>query len=113
MNQDIKEKWVAALRSGEYKQGKNRLRTHTNKFCCLGVLCDLHAKETGNPWDEYGDKEFAYLYKHGDLPRKVSVWAGFPRDDANPFAGPHRLSTYNDNYGKNFHEIADIIEKNL
>ena len=46
MKQEIKEKWVSALRSGEYKQGKEGLRIY-NEFCCLGVLCDLYIKETG------------------------------------------------------------------
>ena len=32
------EKWDAALRSGEYKQGKGRLETSDKKYCCLGVL---------------------------------------------------------------------------
>lgn len=44
MNQKLKAKWVAALRSGEYMQGAGRLKivdgtrvTH----CCLGVLCEV------------------------------------------------------------------------
>ncbi len=41
MNKEIKQKWVEALRSGEYKQGKGTLRTNNNLFCCLGVLCDI------------------------------------------------------------------------
>ena len=40
MKQDIKTKWVAALRHGTYKQGTHRLRTG-NRFCCLAVLCDV------------------------------------------------------------------------
>ena len=43
MNPEIKAKWVAALRSGEYKQAKGQLRIG-NSFCCLGVLCNLHAQ---------------------------------------------------------------------
>ena len=38
---DIKQKWVAALRSGDYKQGRGYLRTIDNEYCSLGVLCDL------------------------------------------------------------------------
>lgn len=45
MDQIIKEQWVAALRSGDYTQGQNRLTIFDpkgNRFdCCLGVLCDL------------------------------------------------------------------------
>jgi len=36
----FKEKWVAALRSGEFKQGRGKLCNMTdNTFCCLGVAC--------------------------------------------------------------------------
>lgn len=41
MNKEIKEKWLEALRSGEYKQGREHLRDESNQFCCLGVLCDI------------------------------------------------------------------------
>ena len=51
MKPEIKQKWINALRSGEYEQGRKSLRDR-NKYCCLGVLCDLHAKETGNKWVE-------------------------------------------------------------
>ena len=69
MKQKIKALWVAALRSGDYEQGIGQLRNE-NKFCCLGVLCDLHAqthpkiaaKET-NPNEYLGDT--------GYLPHKV------------------------------------------
>jgi hypothetical protein len=44
MNPEVKARWVAALRSGEYKQGKGALRLN-NKFCCLGVLCDLYGDD--------------------------------------------------------------------
>ena len=33
-------KWVEALRSGKYKQGKISLQ-NANGFCCLGVACDI------------------------------------------------------------------------
>jgi len=36
----VAQKWVKALRSGKYKQGRNRLRKK-DRFCCLGVLCEL------------------------------------------------------------------------
>ena len=32
---------VKALRSGEYVQGLERLRSEDDKFCCLGVACDI------------------------------------------------------------------------
>ncbi len=36
------EKWVDALRSGKYKQGRDRLHSfYYNSFCCLGVLDEI------------------------------------------------------------------------
>ena len=37
---EAQEEWLVALESGEYKQGRGRLRDD-NGFCCLGVACDL------------------------------------------------------------------------
>lgn len=39
-DKEIKAKWVAALRSGEFKQGKHYLHKGET-FCCLGVLCEI------------------------------------------------------------------------
>ena len=48
MTEEMYNKWLAALRSGEYDHGIGRLRrTHEgpnpqkDTFCCLGVLCDV------------------------------------------------------------------------
>lgn len=50
---DLAVKWIAALRSGEYKQTKGALRK-ADGFCCLGVLCDLTRKEglVSTDWKE-------------------------------------------------------------
>ncbi len=34
----IQEKWIKALRSGEYDQCKGTLRDEGGRYCCLGVL---------------------------------------------------------------------------
>ena len=46
MDTKIKAQWLAALRSGEYKQGKRFLHNKDHEFCCLGVLLDA----TGTNW---------------------------------------------------------------
>lgn len=38
MPAEMKAKWLEALRSGKYKQGKGYLETKEGSFCCLGVL---------------------------------------------------------------------------
>lgn len=53
MKTDIKENWVAALESDKYKQAKGSLRSPDDRFCCLGVLCDIIDPEV---WERhYGD----------------------------------------------------------
>src|SRR3990167_9242979 len=45
MKKSYAMKWIAALRSGKYKQGKGALhqvdRSRYHKYCCLGVLCEV------------------------------------------------------------------------
>lgn len=40
------QKWVEALESGEFEQGKRKLQTG-DAFCCLGVACVVYERETG------------------------------------------------------------------
>lgn len=41
----FKRKWIAALRSGKFKQGENYLKNNPsgneNEYCCLGVACEI------------------------------------------------------------------------
>lgn len=46
MTPELKQKWIDALRSGRYAQGKERLVQHDNDtgestYCCLGVLGNI------------------------------------------------------------------------
>lgn len=45
MKPELKSKWLEALRSGKYKQGKGCLLQvmpdGEKRYCCLGVLADL------------------------------------------------------------------------
>jgi len=78
MKPEIKKRWVAALRSGNYKQGTDVLRSN-DKFCCLGVLCDLHAKETNTDWEPVSsilERHSKYLDNVSFLPIAVADWAG-------------------------------------
>jgi hypothetical protein len=116
MKADIKAKWLKALRSGKYKQGKERLQTTAGRFCCLGVLCDLHAQATGAKWGEregapvYGKLEDAPYY----LPPVVQRWAGLKdkRCTLPESAEWEDLGDANDS-GKRFSTIAKLIEKHF
>lgn len=110
MKPKIKAKWVAALRSGEYRQWRGDLRGYGG-FCCLGVLCDVHAKETGLSWWRQGIDSSAYMGETGILPDRVCVWAGL--DSCDPIMGDYKAAAWNDDLGANFDQIADLIEKHL
>ena len=40
--------WIAALRSGKYKQGRNAL-CKDGKYCCLGVACEIKNQLIDSP----------------------------------------------------------------
>ena len=110
MNQQVKEKWVSALRSGDYKQTKSCLHKGDG-FCCLGVLCDLYGKEHNVEW-KLVDAGIYYEFqdKKAILPLSVIEWAGV--EDDNPEICETPLSRLNDN-GSTFNEIADLIQEHL
>lgn len=93
MDQKLKTKWIKALRSGKFKQGKFYFEKD-NHFCCLGVLCYTQEKtimlnEITSNWsavDMISDKDQSILTIMND---------GFQGDV------------------KTFPEIADWIESNL
>lgn len=106
MNENAK-KWVEALRSGEYKQATKALR-RGNGYCCLGVACDLYAKETGIGWEQ--DFTLGYLFLGGNLvlPERVKNWLGLTNNQG-AWGYNSSLTEANDG-GATFNEIADIIE---
>lgn len=130
MRADIKERWVAALRSGEYEQTTNALQRVPGRwdngrvgYCCLGVLCDLAEKDgvtervgvTESGIVKYkSDGEFED-YETSVPPVPVVQWADLP--EANPdidvlTTRTTSLATLNDN-GLTFPQIADFIEHQL
>lgn len=115
-------KWVAALRSGDYKQGRSALRTvrsSGDSFCCLGVACEAairdgvavpYAMTEGSGHGYYGMAGTA-----GALPEEVRDWLGIG-DHANIVWGsgdtPDAI-TANDLSHWTFDEIADAIERHF
>lgn len=117
MNKEVKKKWVEALRGGDYEQATERLRDSFGGgygYCCLGVLCDLYAKERGIEWS----KEDELLGEAAHLPEAVRDWARLPIDaGARVFFRGYKnrhveLTEINDD-GESFREIADAIEEQL
>lgn len=109
MKREIADKWVVALRSGQYVQAKQALKTETG-FCCLGVLCDLSNTDSFTQDEDTGNYEYAGA--HDLLPKVVKDWAGVQNEDLF-FIGQKtvNLAEMNDR-GQSFSEIADVIEQN-
>lgn len=101
MNEELKRKWVNALFSGEYKQGRGALRGGENndEFCCLGVLCDIYDSSF---WD-------GFLYDVNDC-----TLPDFILEATNlKVSNESDLINLNDAEKLSFEEIARWIEVNL
>lgn len=136
MKQNIMKKWIKALRSGKYKQGKRTLKQYDSKgnaqHCCLGVLCELYNQEMRKnkkktlPETIYNnDSACPHGYsrfggKTTDLPKEVMNWAGIKNsigriyydDDVDDNLLWRRCLVDINDGGTKFKTIADIIEKN-
>lgn len=114
MDKHIAERWVEALRSGKYEQGRAELHPGENSYCCLGVLCDLYRVEQGKgQWDGasgYCEFVIADTEEAGFEvpPDSVLEWAGLNTPEGS--VGEQSLAEMNDN-GATFTELADIIAK--
>lgn len=107
MDAELKAKWVAALRSGEYEQGRGGLRNSNNSggdtFCCLGVLCDVINHQN---WVNKVVYEHQSDRSAGYLPISLRIEIGLSEEQESQLAGK------NDD-GESFGRIADYIEAHL
>lgn len=104
MDATYKEKWLEALRSGNYEQGKGFLK-NWDKYCCLGVLCSIHPDTVadGSGFVIKGERGYHDTY----LPDTIAENLGLDENTLD------NLVDMNDEEGKTFSEIADWIEVNL
>lgn len=113
MKRSIARQWAKALESGEYKQGIGRLR-NGDKFCCLGVLCNLHAQAHPEIAGKQKNKN-NYLDMLGELPYQVMKWANVKNNEGHFYDSQNLLEcnliTLNDTEKLNFSEIAKVIRK--
>lgn len=124
MDKELKDKWVKALRSGEYKQGVAHLvnendQGHYKSYCCLGVLCKIKGYkddqfELYNTLTEF--VENSDLFPANEIINTVLEEFGISEKDQDI------LVTMNDGDNRedvppqrrhSFNEIADWIERNL
>lgn len=97
MNKEIADKWIAALRSGEYKQAPGKLRVFGPAYCCLGVLCEVLNIEydDNDMWLPFAAQKVSDMKSNIGL---LSVETG-------------SLASLNDR-GMSFNNIANLIEHN-
>lgn len=107
----LRSAWLAALRSGEYKQGRKALRTDRGGFCCLGVLCDVIAPDG---WGEAiaKDGHCARYWDGGDMYGEalVSLTERLRAAMGIDVVGEKILTSMNDAHDKTFADIADYLE---
>ncbi len=103
MNPKVKRLWVEALRSGEYRKAKYRLRDR-DRFSVLGVLCDVYLQEVGRSWNMFSSRNPV------ELPWEVMAWACLVSPD--PSLGSVRISELA-HWGYSFRTIANLIEAHL
>lgn len=131
-NKENIQKWVDALRSGEYDQGFSRLETlyiedgeiiH-RKLCCLGVACRVFM--ANNPGEMIADDDiiknrttFVSVkspedFESGILPNIVKEWLEVV--ETNPIIRDaeghyHTAASLNDSGSYTFEGIADLLER--
>ena len=105
-----RDKWVAALRSGEFKQGREVLRNvEADKYCCLGVACALAIREgVESEWPDDG----GYSWDE-ELPYAVRDWLGLKTGAGDLAEGDryNHLIALNDDARYTFTQIADVIDR--
>lgn len=120
MKKEYADKWIEALRSGKYEQGQGTLRTKDDKFCCLGVLCDLIEPER---WTfDLKTREWSNGEVSDDLPSPRPSTATLPTDivaevgirtSSGKFTkgGVESTLWWQNDSGRTFDEISNIIEQ--
>jgi len=115
MNTQIKDRWLEALRSGEYKKTttvlKRFLKTVSPRYCCMGVLCNVikddfpHAKDLIEQNDPNAFHN-ANKSKFAILDQEALAFTGVNADQQ------RTLTSMNDK-GASFERIANYIERKL
>lgn len=110
LNENAK-KWVEALRSGEFEQGRGCL-CKNKRYCCLAVGIviaqrnGVHVREATSMTGKVAFDDDAYY-----VPEAVRKWLGLASFSGSYGENRSRgLDSDNDSMGFSFSQIADIIE---
>jgi hypothetical protein len=113
MKTELKNRWLVALRSADYRQGVGYLRQESSDgaaYCCIGVLCEV----AGAEWSNGGYKSAGTTRYRPQFRGEVS-WGSqlFAPSSLLSQSDQDILSKMNDEEGLNFNSIADWIENNV
>ena len=143
INPEVKKKWVEALRSGKFEQGRSRLVGISSKpkdivgeaksdkcYCCLGVLCEVYAEDTKMTGKQ--KNEFIHEVSTNEAPALTpgfSKWLGLgkvsKREGGYFTFNPNltveideekeseSIAELNDDYEFTFQDLATLIEEQL
>lgn len=110
---------VDALRSGEYEQGEGVLRPEDDKYCCVGVGCDVARKNgIGIDWEPVAGG-WSFDGTQSIFSPRLMMWYGFdystggdPEIGVAKLAGGLRITMIgaNDTEHWSFEEIAAALE---
>lgn len=113
------QKWVAALRSGQYQQGKRLLSPQDEfgqqRFCCLGVACEVYQLHVGDLKVATYEGRHIYNGEVAILPSKVQEWLGLASENGTHYridtdgSFTEEVLTELNDAGFSFEYIADRI----
>lgn len=116
MNEELKNQWTAALRSGERKQGQYQMKVRcdgTAQYCCIGVLaeiCEIPQQPSGiSPHTFFRFNESGLF--SGLPPIEWLESVGISRDARDQLTNMNDGSTLMEI--QSFSVIADWIDENL
>lgn len=118
---EIIDEWINRLRSKKYVQDKHSLNYNNEKYCCLGILCQialekklidvcLLREDNCYVYNTVGYKDNTAI----DIPNEfckdlgIHVYGRYNNVKNETFT----LISHNDDDGLSFEQIADIIEHN-
>lgn len=100
INEENMDKFLAALRSGEFQQGRFNLcltapESEVQNFCCLGVMAELASKDGAVEVEENGYYR-TYDNQSSLPPLAVLEWLGLPEvNRKRVFGNEYNVSLFN------------------
>lgn len=120
MNQDIKKKWINAMKTTHSRVSCFKFRSYVVGmvpdddaencgWCAIGALCDLFRRETGKgAWSGCDFHLGKSLYGGASVPSEVLNWANLSMEECNKIMTLSDQEAWSD---KNFNSVIDYLEE--